>query len=230
MYVCRTYETSQQKETLQNHELPTRAWERVGTDLFTWDGKDYLITVDYYSNYWEVDLLPDTSSNTVITKLKAQFARYGSPTQLVSDNGPQYTSETFRKFTTNWDFEHVCSSPGHSQSNGKAESSVKTAKKILTKCKKAGTDPYIAFLDHRNTPTQGLDTSPAQRLMNRRTRILLPTAAKLLQPKIINETSKMKQRVQKQAEYYNKSAKDLKPLQEGDVVRMKPLVQGQKNW
>ena len=228
--ICRTFETSQQKETLMSHELPSRPWEKVGTDLFTWEGQEYLVLVDYYSNFWEVDLLPQTTSTAVINKLKAHFARYGSPTQLVSENGPQFTSETFRSFSTNWDFEHLCSSPGHSQSNGKAESAVKTAKRLLTKAKKAGSDPYIALLDHRNTPSQGLNTSPAQRLMNRRARTLLPTSAALLQPKIINDSAKMKQKIQKQAEQFNKTAKDLPPLDEGDVVRMKPLIQGKKNW
>ncbi|XP_072031941.1 uncharacterized protein [Amphiura filiformis] len=66
--------------------------------------------------------------------------------------------------------------------------------------------------------------------MNRRTRTLLPMSDKLLQPRVIDESKNMKQRIQKQAQNYNKSAKDLEPLQEGDVVRMKPLVQGQKNW
>jgi len=66
--------------------------------------------------------------------------------------------------------------------------------------------------------------------MNRRTRTLLPMSEKLLRPRVINEENNMKQRLQRQAKNYNKSAKDLEPLQEGDVVRMKPLVQGQKNW
>jgi len=28
-------------------EIPSRPWERVGVDLFTFDNKDFLITVDY---------------------------------------------------------------------------------------------------------------------------------------------------------------------------------------
>ena len=37
------------------------------------------------------------------------------------------------------------------QSNGKAESAVKEAKKILLKCKKTSSDEFLALLDHRNT-------------------------------------------------------------------------------
>ena len=39
----------------------------------------------------------------------------------------------------------------------------------------AGTDPCLAVLDYRNTLTQGMTTSPAQRLMSRTTKTLFPT-------------------------------------------------------
>ena len=68
--ICRAYETSQQKETFMPHEVPSRPWENVGTDIFELKNKSYLITVDYYSNFWEVDKLPDTKARTVILKLK----------------------------------------------------------------------------------------------------------------------------------------------------------------
>ena len=37
---CRNFEISNQKETLMPHELPSRPWEKVGTDLFSLDGRD----------------------------------------------------------------------------------------------------------------------------------------------------------------------------------------------
>ena len=95
---CRNFEISNQKETLMPHELPSRPWEKVGTDLFSLDGRDYLITVDYLSNFWEVDRLLDTKSSTVIRKLKAHFARNSSPNYSVSDGGPQCVSEEFKRF------------------------------------------------------------------------------------------------------------------------------------
>uniref|UniRef100_A0A8C9WLU3 Gypsy retrotransposon integrase-like protein 1 n=1 Tax=Scleropages formosus TaxID=113540 RepID=A0A8C9WLU3_SCLFO len=71
---CRSVDCSQQKETLKPHEMPKRPRAKAGNDLFTFDNKDYFITVDYYSNFWEIDFLPDTKSATVIRKLKAHFA------------------------------------------------------------------------------------------------------------------------------------------------------------
>ncbi|XP_023817326.1 uncharacterized protein K02A2.6-like [Oryzias latipes] len=86
--ICRKVDAKQQKETLRPHELTDRPWTKVGTDLFNFDGREYLITVDYYSNFWDIDHLPDTKSSTVIRKLKAHFARQGIPEVVFSDNGP----------------------------------------------------------------------------------------------------------------------------------------------
>ena len=89
-------------------------------------------------------------------------------------------------------------SPYNSKGNGKVESAVKMAKKILRKSKDAGADPYMGILDYRNTPTKGLDTSPAQRLMNRRTRTPLPTTKVLLQQKLVQAERVKKQTKDKQ--------------------------------
>ena len=229
--ICRKFDTtSQPNESLVSHEVPSRPWERVGADIFTLHDKDYLVTIDYYSNFWEVDRLPDTKASTAILKLKSHFARYGIPDQVVSNNGPQFTSKEFATFAKTWDFEHLTSSPGNSKANGKAESGVKTAKRLFIR---AGTDPYLAFLGYRNTPIQAMTTSPAQRLLGRRTKMLLPTAQSLLMPKTTQpgiEKSQLKERQRAQAKYYNRDTKDLPTLSEEDVVRMKPFKLGAKSW
>ena len=102
---------------------------------------------------------------------------------MISDNGLQFVSSEFKKFSKEWDLEQRTSSPGNSKSNGKVESAVKTAKNLIRKALDAGTDPYLAILNYRNTPTQGMESSPVQRLMNRRTRTLLPTTKALLEPR-----------------------------------------------
>lgn len=97
---CSAWGVKQQKETLRSHEVPKRPWEKVGTDLFSFDDRDYLVTVDYLSNFWEVDQLEkNTQSKTVIRKLKSHFARYGIRDIVYSDNGPQYSSDEFKRFS-----------------------------------------------------------------------------------------------------------------------------------
>ena len=68
-------------------------------NLFTHDDKQYLVTVCYKSNFWELCQLIDTKSSAVIKKLKSHLARYSIPKQLVVDNGPQFTSSEFKSFT-----------------------------------------------------------------------------------------------------------------------------------
>lgn len=227
--ICRSVDPKQQKETLHPHDMASRPWAKVGTDLFSFHNKDYLVTVDYYSNFWEVDYLPDTKSNTVIRKLKAHFARQGIPDTVISDNGPQYASLEFQRFSQKWGFEHRTSSPGYPQSNGKAESAVKTAKRLMLKAAAARQDPYLAMLDHRNTPSQGLNTSPAQRLLSRRTRTLLPTRDILLEPEVTHNDKGLKDNRERQEKYYNRTAKDMDSLTSGDSVRVQPC-DTHKDW
>ena len=115
------------------------------------------------------------------------FARHGIPEQLVTDNGPPFYSRNFLNFSNEWDIDHRTSCPRHSQPNGKVTSAAKKARKILYNCKKAGSDAFLALLDHRNTPLSGIQISPAQRLLNRRTGSLLPMSAGLLKPSVADE-------------------------------------------
>ena len=176
--------------------------------------------------------MPDTQASTVIKSLKNRFARHGIPDTLYSENGPQFASRDFKEFAAAWQFDHQTSSPYYPQSNGKIENAVKSAKRLLTKAKASGQDPYLATLDWRNTPSTGIGVSPAQRLFGRRTKTLLPTAGILLQPKIVEGTEKrLKERKANQECYYNKGTRELPELPPGNTVRMKPLpTDCEKQW
>ena len=65
---------------------------------------------------------------------------------MVTDNGPQFISEEFQKFYATYQFEHTTSNLYHHQSNGKAESAVKEAKRLLCTCHTSGNDVYLALL------------------------------------------------------------------------------------
>ena len=226
--ICQENGQQQQKETLQPHNIPDRPFQKVGVDLFSIDNKDYMVTVCYLSNFFEIDRLYQTGARTVVNKLKAHCARYGIPDTIVSDCGPQFTSELFTKFTMGWGIEHIKSSPHYPKSNGKAESAVKAAKKVVQ-----SQDPFLALLNIRNTPQQGFDLSPAQRLFNRRTRTLLPVKDRMLENQPISKRRLrkcIKRRQEYQRKTYNKNAKDLAPLKIGDTVRIKPNKIGDKIW
>ena len=116
----------------------------------------------------------------MVTKLKNHFARYGCPDTLVSDNRPQFTSQEFAYFVKAWQFKHRTISPGNRKANGKVEAVVKTTKQLLRK----SNDIHLALPDYRNTPCQRTNISPAQWLMSRRTKTLLPTKETLLKPQV----------------------------------------------
>ena len=127
---CNTYQSSQQKEPLICHDVPHRPWEKVGCDIFTLNEADYLCTVDYYSDYFEVDLLHKKTGKTVMKKLEGHFATHGIPDKLQSDNRPPFNSHDFSEFAKKCEFEHITSSPEYPQSNEKVESAVKSADPI----------------------------------------------------------------------------------------------------
>ena len=90
--------------------------------------------------------------------------------------------DKFQEFTSDWSFERHTGSPGHQQTNGKAEAAVKEAKQLLRKAKEANSDIYLAVLALRNTPTESMESSPAERLLRRRCNTRLPITKQLLKP------------------------------------------------
>ncbi|MCG8076812.1 MAG: DDE-type integrase/transposase/recombinase, partial [Candidatus Thiodiazotropha taylori] len=226
---CLKHRDSNAKEPLIPHEFPDRPYQKIGVDLFHYDGKEHLLTVDYYSRFFEIDCLPDTRAATVIQKLKVHLSRNGLVDICVTDNGPQFSSELFRDFANEWGFEHKTSSPLHPMCNGLAEKSVGIAKKLLAKAKDSNQDPYIALLEYRNTPLLDCNMSPAQLLYSRRTKSIVPITNKLLQHQPINQSTvqkNMQKAKAKQKAKFDKSAKPLPPLSINESVR----IQAGKFW
>ena len=163
-FKCSQYQTAHAKEPMIITETPERPWSKIAADLFEYQGNGYLLCVDYYSKWIEVDKLDDLTSKNTISYLKSQFSRHGIPDHLITDNGSQFTSSDFTAFTKCYGFKHTTSSPHYPQANGEVERAVQTVKTLLKK----GADPYQALLDYRNTPLEGINLSPAQLLMGRR--------------------------------------------------------------
>ena len=151
----------------------------MAKNIFFLKDTHYLVAVDYFSKYLEVIKLGTMTSRSVIDGLKAMFSRHGIPETVISDNGPQFSSNEFSAFATSYNFIHTTSSPYYPQSNGQAEWTVQTAKRLLTK----SDDPYLALLIYRATPLPWCNLSPSQLLMGRHLRTNLPQVQEHLQPK-----------------------------------------------
>ncbi|XP_041372842.1 uncharacterized protein K02A2.6-like [Gigantopelta aegis] len=161
-------------EPLKPSSVPDYPWQRVGMDLFDWRGQQYLLVVEYFSRNIELaHLQSSTSSETVISHCKSIFARHGIPEVVHQDNGPQFSSNKFTRFATDYGFTHETSSPHYPQVNGKVERAIQTVKNFLLKAE----DPYLALLNYRATPLQ-CGFSPAEMSMGccLRTRVpVVPT-------------------------------------------------------
>ena len=193
-------ELVQRMEPLKSTELPRYPWNQVGMDLFQWEGRMYLIVIDYYSRY---------------------IAHHGIPECVISDNGPQFVSYQFKEFANKYDFMHHTSSPYHPQGNGEAERAVKTIKGLL----KTSKDPYLALLTYRSTPLPGIGHSPAELLMSRRLRTTLPLTTNQLQLRVVQHfiiSNRDKQYKQKQKENFDRrhGARPLNTLCQNDPVWM----------
>ncbi|XP_064643570.1 uncharacterized protein K02A2.6-like [Lineus longissimus] len=224
--ICQKFKYKQQKENLKVTYDQIGPWERIGSDLFELGNKDYLLVIDYHSNFPEVVKLSSTSSPSVIRHLKSIFSRHGIPKIVVTDNGPQYASFEFREFAGHYGFKHITSSPVYPQSNGKSEKGVQIVKRLLKKAIESGQDPELALLQYRSAPLK-CGKSPAELLFNRQLKTRVPRVNKTEQDSQLGENMKSL-KVQQKAQY-DKSAKDLVPLVSGDVVRLR-FPPNSKEW
>ena len=97
-----------------------------------------------------------TTADKTIEILQHLFALYGLPEQLVSDNGPQFTSDEFKHFMRSNGIRHIRCTPYHPASTGAVERLVRTFKQAM----KAGRHEGLTrqhqlenfLLTYRSTP------------------------------------------------------------------------------
>ena len=223
---CATYQNKLPKEPLKPLRVPDLSFQQVSVDLFEFESNNYIVLVDNYSKFIEVDELSYVTSATAIKALKSQFARHGIPETVRSDNGAQFTSASFHAFTNNYGFQLETSSPHYHRSNGQAERAVQIVKHLWRKT----SDRHKALLDYRTTPLESTQLSPAQMLMGRRLRNTLPISKQLLEPAVSTRTKEitrnhLQQAKAKQKLYHDRgsAACETLPLEIGDNVRIQPI-------
>jgi len=79
---------------MQTSKVPDRPWSHVAVDMFSLHRKEYVVLVDYYWNFVEVQEVADMTSPTIIQFFKEQYSRHRIPDVPVSDNGPQLCSKS----------------------------------------------------------------------------------------------------------------------------------------
>ena len=202
-------------QPLTNSQLPEGPWEAIGTDLFEFEGRDYLLAVDYFTRWIEVVEIRNKTAESVVQKMKGMLAKYGVPKVIRSDNGPCYRGK-FEEFAREWKIRHVTSSPLYPESNGLAERAVGTIKRMWRKEK----DKNMALMVYRNTPLDS-GKSPAELLFNRTLRTNLPKGeSKGTEEDFRQKDKQLKERQKKQSDR-RRRAKQLEKLKAGDEVWVK---------
>ncbi|XP_064455090.1 uncharacterized protein K02A2.6-like [Ornithodoros turicata] len=140
---CQRYQRNNQREPLEDRTIPTRPWQRIGLDLFYLKGATYLLIVDYFSKFVELQSMNSTAAPAVINAVKAVCARFGLPDEIVCDNGPPFDFREFKGFLSTWHIVHNPTAPYNPRSNGMVERSVQTLKHSLLKASEDGTDHFL---------------------------------------------------------------------------------------
>ena len=217
--LCRSFQKNNTKEPMIPKEIPKEPWEIVASDIFYLLGKQFVLVVDTYSKYVEINELHDLTTESTIKSIKEIFARYGVPKILYTDSGSQYTSAKFKKFANEWGFKHQITTPKYHQSNGLAERHIQTIKRILKKIIQEGKEKEMTLLQLRNMPIDEKGTTPAELMYSRKVRNLIPNFTK---KKIqFNKYSKiLRKRQEQQKIYYDRGSKELKQFNIGDNVKI----------
>ena len=226
--VCQKFMPAQAPEPLLPHDIPNKPWSVVGTDLFQFQGHQYLIIADYYTKYPVVRRLPlHTSSEVIIQTSKAIFAEYGIPDRIISDNGPQFDSAAYQNFSKQWGFAHYTTSPRRPQGNGFIERQIQTVKNTMKKATEAHLDTELALLFLRSTPVTSHIPSPAQMLFGRKlkTTILSKIRNEIPGKDRIMEALTKRQDTQKQF-FDRHSGRELPPLHNEQQVRIQNPLTG----
>lgn len=171
---CQEQRSAPAKAPLHPWSWPTTPWQRVHIDFAgPFLQSMFLVVVDAHSKWPEVFTMRSTTTESTINTLRELFSRFGNPETIVSDNGPQFTSREFKRFTQEIGSRHVLTAPYHPSSNGLAERFVQTLKNALRKNKESAPlhVKLQTFLQsYRNTAHATTNESPANLFLGRRLR------------------------------------------------------------
>lgn len=209
--ICLKYSKNKIKEPLISHSTSDFPFFKVRLDIAEIGGKCFLIVIDYYSKCLEVLRLKQKYRSAVIAKLKEIFSRFCIPEILIVDNNP-FNSLEYKKFTLNWEFKIINSSPNYSKSNVMAEEAVGIAKIFIKKSKHENQDLELYLLNYRNSPVAGLQYTLAQLLQSReiRSKLNVLQRKELFKLVVQNCMEKVNSKKENQALYYNKRIKDMR--------------------
>ena len=84
---CQQYRYKNPKETFITHRIPGTSWAKIGSDIFEYSGKLFIVAIDYFSKFIEFSKIKDKTTETVILFFKQIFAPHGLPLKIIEKRG-----------------------------------------------------------------------------------------------------------------------------------------------
>ncbi len=168
---CQSNQRNPAKVPVHHWEQPEGPWKRVHLDFAgPFIGRMFLIVVDAFSKWIEVEVMSDITARSTISKLRGMFATFGLPETMVSDNGPAFIAAEFQEFMKKNLIRHLFSAPYHPSSNGQAERAVRTFKESMKLLQHGDTQTKLDRLlyRYRMTPHSTTGKSPAELMFGRK--------------------------------------------------------------
>ena len=85
--ICAEIANNQRNPPMQSHVTPSYPFQYVSMDVLTaeYNGRPtlFLVTVDHYSDFFELDVLNNLSSKATIEICKKNFSRHGIPENIM---------------------------------------------------------------------------------------------------------------------------------------------------
>ena len=224
---CQDRLPSQTKEPMLTKPPPQRPFQQIAVDFASFGGRNFLIIVDCKTDWPDIiEVGKDMTATKLSASLRDHFCRTAVPDLMWSDGGPQFTSQHLTSFLHTWGVSHEMSSPHYPQSNGKAESAVKSMKKLISASWTGHSVNWNklsrALLQYRNTPCRKDGLSPAQKLYGHPIQDTLPAHRRSFAPEWQKSSIEADKKAQKTHEnstrIYNQQAHTLPELEVGNHV------------
>ena len=192
---CGQFQNKPDKPSIHPWMMPEKPWSRLHLDhAINFLGRNWLVLVDAYSKYPCIHPTTSTSSKSTTAILEQEFAHFGYPHTLVTDNATTFMSQKFQAWCKQRGIVHLTGAPYHPATNGAAERLIQSFKQALRKSSLPPKEALQEFLmQYRRIPfASGL--SPSELLNGRRIRTkidtLVPSIPHLLQGRQSRQASK----------------------------------------
>ena len=137
-----------------------------------------MVVVDYYTRYYEVEILTSIVASQIILRLERIFAVHGLPVSITSDNGLQFRSQEFEKYLVGNGILHHKVTPLWAQASGEVERQNRSLLKSMRIAQAEGKDWRIELVHYlatyRTTLHSVAGVCPEESLFDRRIRTKLP--------------------------------------------------------